>query len=240
MRLIYNKIAASLLILAASSTVAYAQVYKDEGVAPVVPCNLPCMLKDGFYIGAQVGYDSYRVRENITAPFVSVNPQISVTGWVGGLFLGYGQYINDALYLGGEVMGDYSDANSNVTTTTPFVTATSQIRVRGSWGVAVLPGVRLSDSTLAYVRLGYNWANIRAHNAATILGVGAVTINKTNSSSGFNFGVGIETLVYEDWSVRAEYTYTNYNSFTSAIGTKYNPSDNQFMLSAIYHINCLF
>lgn len=252
MRFTLTKMTTALVILAAASGVAYAQNYKGEYKGePVVatrpvPCVVPCQLKDGFYVGGQVGYDAYRVRESLTTAggALAVNPQISANGWVGGLMVGYGQYLNDAFYLGAEVFGNYSDADAgfSATATAPGATVAfnNSIRVRGSWGVAVLPGVRLNDGALGYVRLGYNWANIRTSDSITGI-PGSPGVNKSHTSSGFNFGVGIEALMYENWSVRAEYTHTNYSSFTSNFGasnTKYSPSDNQFMLGAIYHFAC--
>src|SRR3990167_1917753 len=198
-----------------------------------MPCPPPKMLKDGFYVGGQVGYDSYRVREGITLASpgtLTGNPVINATGWVGGLFVGYGQYFNDIYYLGGEVFGNYSGADQSYSLTDTG-TYNSKVEARGGYGISVLPGVKLNDASFGYVRLCYNWSNLKTTESTDIPTSG----NKSNTSGGFNYGVGIETLVYENWSVRGEYTHTGYNSFTSALNTSINPSDNQFMLGVLYH-----
>lgn len=236
------KVTSALVIFASATGLALAGGYKGEsykGESVVAPCPQPCMLKDGFYVGAQVGYDSYRVRQTVTlaAPVVvGINPVLNATGWVGGLFLGYGQYMSDYFYLGGEIFGNASDARTSWAATAGAVSYTTSVRARGSWGLALLPGVRLNDTSLGYIRLGWNWVSLRARETLTAIS----DIARTNTSNGFNYGVGIETLLYDMWSVRAEYSHTGYTNFTSnntivGTSTRFNPSDNQFMLGLIYH-----
>src|SRR5579883_2289096 len=73
-------------------------------------------LRAGPYLGAQLGFNSYWVRENITLPppsTLSGNPKINSSGWVGGLFGGYGRYFNNFYYLGGEALVNYNNAHEN-------------------------------------------------------------------------------------------------------------------------------
>ncbi|RDI44549.1 outer membrane protein [Aquicella lusitana] len=234
------KVLTASLILASSTGVAFAKGYKGEanykGEAMAAPCPPPKMLKDGWYVGGQVGYDSYRVRQNINTPSTSDiigNPVLNATGWVGGLFLGYGQYLTDLFYLGGEIFANVSDADENYSLTDTVGTYNSKFEVNSSYGLALLPGLRLNDTSLGYIRLGWNWANLKGKENIT----GGASSSKSHTSNGFNLGLGLETLVYENWSVRTEYSHTWYNSFNSGgtFGTKFNPSDNQFMLGVLYH-----
>ena len=60
-------------------------------------------------------------------------------------------------------------------------------------------------------------------------------------------GVGIESAFYTNWTVRGEYTHTGFNKISSsdvdglapanAFASTLSPSDNQFMLGLIYHID---
>lgn len=234
------KALAASLMLVSMTGLAFAKNYKGEnykGEAMPAPCPAPKMLLDGVYLGAQVGYDSYRVREGITPPDPSslvANPVINATGWVGGLMLGYGKYINDWFYLAGEIFGNVSSAQQKWSAATAFQSATDKFTVNGSWGVALLPGVRLNDTSLGYVRLGWNWANLKSQGSFNVPGVGGGSGSKTNTSNGFNFGVGIETLLWDNWSLRGEFSHTYYNSFNTTVAT-INPSDNQFMLGLLFH-----
>lgn len=222
------KVLAGALIAVSATGVALAGNYKGEGYYKGdVPCPVRG-LKDGIYLGAQVGYDSYRIRENQALPGpVNGNPAIDLTGWVGGLFLGYGQYVTNQFYLGAEILGNYSGANTSYS----FGSYNSKVTVKGSAGIDFIPGLKLNDSSLGYLRLGYKWARFQSQESLT----GGSAASKSSTQGGFNYGLGIETLVYENWSIRTEYTHTNYNSFTSGLGTKFSPSDNQVMLGVLYH-----
>ncbi len=244
-------LAASLLV--ASTTTFAVTNYKGDAVTykdykDAAPCPQPLMLRDGFYVGGQLGYDSYRLRVNtdVTTPDGSTftsNPVYNATGWVGGLFLGYGQYFNMG-YLGLEIFGNDSGASASQTSTfTPVgaggsLSLNSSVNVNGSYGISLLPGIKLNDATLGYIRLGWNRARI--HTSATATETlppvtSSVSGSANNWVSGFNYGLGLETAFYDQWSVRTEFTHTNYGSFSSGSGVSTNPSDNQFMLGLIYH-----
>lgn len=231
-----KSVAVAALLL--TSTIAFAgQKYKDVGFKDAVVPGC-AQLTDGFYVGAQGGYDVYNVKINSSAPGVGSNSvNLNANGWAGGLMLGYGKYFTN-FYLGGELFGLYSGANETVTTTNltvaPPVEFTGKVNVNGSYGLALLPGLKLNDTSLGYIRLGYNWNSIKYQESLT--GVGSAS--KTNTASGFAYGLGVETLISGNWSVRTEYTYTNYDSSSTSLGagTTVDPSDNQFMLGLIYHV----
>lgn len=240
------------VLLAASTSVLAGHNYKGEGYkgeAMPAPCPVPLTIKDGFYLGAQLGYDSYRARRNSTMNFAtfssSSNPVTNAAGFVGGLMGGYGQYFNEMYYLGGEIFVNTSGASQSSTASSTDATTTasvySKVSVGTSYGISLLPGVKLNDASLLYVRLGYNRARIKGQGTATV-GTTSVAYSNNNWSSGFNYGLGIESSFYPNWSVRGEYTHTNYNSFSAnatsganSASTSLSPSDNQFMLGLIYH-----
>lgn len=238
MRLSFSmKLIAASVILASTTGLAFAKNYKGDYKGEV--CPPPVMLKDGFYIGAQVGYDSYRVRTSFGSaafPAIFGTTVLNATGWAGGLFLGYGQYFNNLFYLAGEIFGTDSAANVRTRVTTTAGSFRGRVQANGSWGLALLPGIKLNDTSLGYIRLGWNWASLKGR--ATLLNAAGVVVasnNRTHTSNGFNFGVGIETLIVGNWSVRGEYSHTWYNNFTNAAGTKFNPSNNEYMLGVLYH-----
>ncbi|MDR3477163.1 MAG: outer membrane beta-barrel protein [Gammaproteobacteria bacterium] len=236
-------IAATLLLATTSGFAAnYKGDYKGEA-APCPACQPVNVLKDGFYVGAQVGYDSYRVRENVGiasgVSALSANPVINSTGFVGGLLAGYGQYFNSMYYLGGELFVNTSGAsqsnNATFTSGATVAQTNTKFTVGTSWGIGLLPGIKVNDSTLVYIRLGYNQARLKGRQNYTLAGVTAGT-SKNNWQGGFNYGLGMETAIYPNLSLRTEYSHTNYNSFNNNLsGTKFNPADNQYMLGLIYH-----
>jgi opacity protein-like surface antigen len=260
------------ITLAAGTSIAApsGELANYKGEAPALA---NCGLRDGFYIGAAGGYDGYKIDNDIsippiltTAPFLTMTsaPHMSVDGGVGGLFIGYGKYFDrfHNTYLGLEVFGDWSGAsrNNNLPLGTNVVTPggtylisqelTTKVKVRNNYGISLLPGIKLYDLVLLYVRLGYNWANISVNqtinntanfdsNVGVVTSAGSETLDfhQTSTVSGFNYGLGLETELYGQLSLRAEYTHTKYNSFhTSLVSTRITATDNQYMLGVIYHI----
>lgn len=202
--------------------------YKAE--PDVVPCPEPNVLRDGLYLGAQAGYDSYRVYQNTAFPGASGHATSNATGWVGGLFAGYGQTFQHLYYVAGEVFGNYSGAQvGNLTNIAGPNHYSANFTARGSFGLAVLPGLKLNDTLLAYVRLGYSWAQLKSRENTAFS-----SDSRSSTSNGFAYGLGMESYVYCNWSARAEFIHTNYNSYSTALAN-FQPSDNQYLLGVLYH-----
>lgn len=231
-----------------SSGITFAathKIYKGESCTKCQPT-----LNDGFYVGASGGYESYQMRSNNTltaAGITTLNYRVSnnSTGAVGGIFAGYGQNIRGKFHLSGEVFVNSSGAsNSQIFTVAPVglasLNATARQSVGTSYGFMVLPGFKTNPSTLAYLRLGYSRAYIKQQISA-----GGLTVNNNNWSNGFAFGVGMETALCHNWSLRGDFTHVNYNTITSNAGSAalgvtasstLTPYDNQFLLGLAYHI----
>ena len=121
---------------------------------------------------------------------------------------------------------------------TPATTATNKATYSsdGNVGIDVIPRMTLNPSTIAYVRLGYIWADLEGSDTVTATGFAPVSSSSSNWEGGFHWGVGIESAFYlKNWSVRAEYTYTTFNDVNNDLGTFENPTDNQFMVGLLYH-----
>ncbi len=226
---ISKQVLTAALVLAATTGLALAKNYKGENYKGEVaePCPPPAMLLGGFYVGAQVGYDNYRV--NVTDPDAPASMKMSVPGWLAGLYLGYGQYFN-TWYLGGEIFGNWDNANN----TDSVETARLKFQANANYGLSLLPGVRVNDTTLAYLRLGWNWANLKGKE--TDSAPPAFSSSKTNTSNGFQWGIGLETLLVGNWSVRGEVNHTGFTSFSNKTSSaKFNPSDTQVLAGITYH-----
>lgn len=233
---------ASLLVVSNSFASKHHKNYKGEyqnykGEVPIVasPCPPDNGLKDGIYLGLGAGYNAYRERQNIgltddDGDTLTANPVQHIGGFQGSIFGGYGQYF-DWFYIAGEVFYNYSGANSKFA----IEGYNSSFTIRSSYGGAILPGVRVNENSLIYARVGYN----RTFFKATESGDEGPNLNTSTWLGGINYGLGMETAIYDNFSVRGEYTYTSFNSFSSAIATRFSPSDSQFVLGLIYHFDCL-
>ena len=247
--------AISLSILAASllvSTSGYAANYKGEGgfkemaqpQQQTMMASASNGLKDGFYVGAQIGHDNYRAHQTSSEVLADGSTVVGshtpdASGLAGGLFAGYGKYF-DAFYLGGELFVNTTGADQTdsvtITSAGSTVSYSSKATVGTSWGISILPGLKVNDSTLAYVRLGYNQAHLKGQETAVDAAAVSAYSSKNDWQGGFNYGLGIETAICNNLSVRGDYSHTSYNSFSnSTTGTKFSFADNQFMLGLSYH-----
>lgn len=238
------KVAASSVLFASLATASFAGGhhaanykgdYKNEA-----PCPMPPSLMDGIYVGVQGGYDAYRVRQSLTSVIGTSSTVNSATGWVGGLNFGYGQNINEWLYLGGELLANYDGSSTRTMSFNDndgdlFL---NKVQPKGTVGLSFLPGLRLNNASLGYLRLGYDWTRFYASATAADAGGASTTANKTTTQGGWDFGLGLETLVSKNWSVRTEYNHVWYNSFSLSLpggSQSFDPSNNQFLVTAQYH-----
>lgn len=229
--------------------------YKAEVPAPM-PCPALRVLNDGFYVGIGASYDSYRIRNSlytvntagaITNP--STHEVIGATGWNGELELGYGRYF-DQFYLGAELAAAISNAEAKATSIDidGDVDASQRVRARDSYSASLIGGVKLSEASLAYIRAGYINTKFRAN--TVIEGdelSAAVSESVSKRKGGGVFGVGIETYLADNLSLRGEFDHACYKSFslnhfppvlgvtTPIAVSKFKPSNNSYTLSLIYH-----
>lgn len=220
----------SFLVFAFFSA-AFAQTYK--GYKGELPCPPVKKLKDELYVGVSGGYDAYRIRDSfsvtdITSIARSGNPVLSANGWNGGLFVGYGRYFG-WFYIAGEIFANYTGAQ----TSTSFGPYNNSISLRTSWGGSLLPGIKLNDQALLYARIGF----VRTFLQSTEKGVLGGNSTDTNWENGGEVGIGLETLLIGNLSLRAEYNHIFYTAYTTPFSTRLSPSNNQFLLGLNYHFD---
>lgn len=244
MRFSHQCILIASLLLISTESIAHRHNYKDE--AMFIPC--PLVLFDGFYLGVAAGYDSYRVNDdlNYTNPangtLFQRDPVLDAAGPVGGAFVGYGMVFWNfhRTYLGIELFGNGSagEARDQIIAQTPGLhqELETQVKIKSSYGISLLPGIKLTKGTLLYARLGYNWSHIDVDEVLINNGDEIINQEEIQTTQGFNYGIGVESAALcEYFSVRLEYSHTAYHSYDTDIGTHINPTSNQFMASLIYH-----
>lgn len=154
------------------------------------------------YVGASLG--------------VNVNSSTSVAGDAAvyravplKVFAGYGAVINQSAYLGFELMGLPGSAQ---------MSNKNNMRTSYGYGASVLPGVMLSDQTLAYLRGGV---------------VRTEFSNVNNMATGAEMGVGMQTFLTQNFDLRGEYDYTAYRTVSGI----HAPSADSYDLGLVYKFN---
>jgi len=139
----------------------------------------------------------------------NTNKYFNYRGIPGDLFVGYGANLGQGFYLAGELISTFATATIN------------DNGLKSTWGVGIslIPGLMISEHTMAYFRLGYVRTQFQPK----------TTSNKT--LNGGQLGFGLQTSLLQNWDLRGEYTYSNYSSLKGGGG---NPSSDEFSLGLIY------
>lgn len=197
-------------------------------------------LHDGFYMGLQVGYDSYKMRSNIDTVINGVsqfqqNTELNAVGLSYTLLGGFGKVFDDPLYLGFEFF--YNDSQANITQNIGYFQGQNGIYniksvILGTYGVNIMPGIKLGERTLLFLKGGYTRLDAKTYETSAVLGVNNA---QSNGANGIDYGLGLEVAIYKIWSLRGEYTHVNFEHFTTQVGTQITPSNNQFMFGVVFH-----
>ena len=244
-----NCLSYCIISLVAASLVSTASFAKDsdkknfKGYKDQCPQGL--VLKDGLYVGAAAGYDSYRMVDDVdfveSTISLSLDPRLSVNGAVGGGFIGIGHSFPNFYntYIAIELFGNGSAAQTTYETIveSPDTLFKTNVDVTSNYGIGFLPGIKLTQDTLFYVRLGYNWTTIDVEEKIFLSGALVESSHTDVTSSGFIYGLGIEAAFYGNFSARGEFSHTDYSEFDTEIESDISPANNQFMLGLIYHFD---
>ena len=209
----------SVALAAACGMALAADLPAQRPAPPFAPPLIPVFPWTGFYVGAQAGYGFGRDSAAVAgAGSFSDSPN----GVIGGAHIGYtlstqslpflGTTIGSALGPGGVigVEGDVDGSDYRRGTATagaPFfptstLRAAIQGSIRGRLGVTV-------DRALFYATGGAAFAEFRTRYVTT-LGFD----NLSHTRVGYTVGGGVEYAITNNWSLRGEYRYSDFGSFT--------------------------
>lgn len=119
-----------------------------------------------------------------------------------------------------------------------------------NFGVSLIPGYLLTDSTKLYARMGIGYGEYTSSSDNELTQYVNVQdlpgYNGQFSEHDFSYrlGVGVETMIAPKWSVRLEYDYWHYNAVdpddyyddnNNVISYTFHPSSNTVMLGMSYH-----
>ena|SRR6185312_5053387 len=182
------------------------------------------------YFGAEVGYDTgkWKLRDA-----TSVQTTSSSNGVFGGFFGGLSFTLAQRIFANIEVFGNESSTSIDSQQVNLAGGGTSQVKLRMkySYGGAVLPGFKFTDAVNGYLRLGILKSRFELHQA--IPPAGSSSNWGDNNATGGQLGLGIQGNINDLWGVRAEYDYVTYNSFT-IFGNNISAHDNQFKIGVLY------
>ena len=172
----------------------------------------------GGYLGAEVGADNYNIKTTDALGFGETFDGLSADGAVYGVFAGWDFALGDKVFAGLEVSANNSGAKVSLDVPTgpdQFGYGLS-IEAQESYGIAARLGVMVNDNTAIYGKLGRVKTKFKASvkeevdynpitNTATY-----ETATDSDSETATQYGVGLESKLGKNWSLRAEYTVLDY------------------------------
>lgn len=183
---------------------------------------------DGVYLGGQGGVVLVNSETTTTGGTTDAFDGNGAKGLTGGLLLGYGQRV-DASHFAVEVEGgassaDYQERKGNGDA--------YDMEMDYNYGISFLGGGYLTHSTLLYGRIGWMRANFDWKRTS-----GGVTRSGSADTHGFRGGLGLQTDLSAQLSLRGEYLYTNYSEYNFGTGNEtfsVTPASGTFRLGVIY------
>lgn len=233
-----RKVLLSTVAVVAISGTAFAADLPSRRAPPVfIPPPIPIFSWTGFYVGAQVGYGFGKDSATEVPAPAGATKSFNVgqlNGILGGAHVGY-NFSTQSLFGGGlggsgGVIGvegdvDGGDQRSSVA----FLNAAGrgllesdhisiEGSIRGRVGVAV-------DRALFYATGGAAFAQFR-DSYLNSLPAGGKFQELSRSRIGYTVGGGVEYAITTQWSLRAEYRYTDYGHYvdinSTALGVAFN------------------
>jgi outer membrane immunogenic protein len=189
------------LICLAGGTALAADLPSEKGPPVYAPPPPPAFSWSGVYLGGQVGYDWGTTSFTDLAPF----PGLSQSGVIGGVHIGYNYQVSQFVF------GLEGDVNAASTRDSAFSAGLSyglrenvDASIRGRIGYAF-------DRVLIYATGGGAYGSFH-----TSYNDGVAFDSFNDGRVGWTVGGGLEYAIDNNWSVRAEYRYTDYGHITDS------------------------
>jgi len=175
--------------------------------------------REGIYAGAGVGstFNHYDlVATNLLTGLTFSTPN-SPSKTLGNVFLGYGSMLfNDNLYLAAE-LGSYFPRRTVIVQDRPGVTITNllftdELHVQDYLTIDLLPGHKINENVLIYVRAGLAISQLSIDQFPAI---GVPAFNDKETKVGGRIGTGINIAVTNHFALGFDYFYTLYKKKSS-------------------------
>ena len=221
----------------------------------------------GLYLGVGGGVaslynkldSSYDVYDSSNAKIpMSLNGNFAKHGLNANVLLGYGKILKDYYYLGSELFANYFNAKTKYSyyREQNKESINGQIKNPYSFGIDIRGGYLILPRVMLYALLGTDYSKFAIKSNGSIkkkynLWKGSVQDNFNKYRWGIMPGVGVEVSLCDHLSMRAQYTYTFYQSFshtatgidengnTQSLTTKVRPDRSAFTIDFSYLWNGL-
>nr|WP_269929979.1 outer membrane beta-barrel protein [Aminobacter sp. HY435] len=198
----FGKTFAALLLGATSAAALASASHAADAQAEQAPAGFNW---SGVYVGFGGGVGAVERGTEMASGGVSVGVMdLGGQGVFAEVTAGYDYLVSERVLLGG-----FIDAHAgNIAFAVENAFGPGELSLKNKYGfdVAARAGYLLTPSTLGYVLGGYSWQHIALEVPVP------VPFDTEKDRSGYVLGVGMETAVSSNWTVKSEYRYANYGN----------------------------
>jgi len=209
---------AGMTMLAGSSALADGM---PRGSVKDVPVAVPTW--SGFYLGAGLGYGHLiaknrynEVSSDFPGGFASSFDGEGASGGFGTVVLGFDRQIRDRYVVGLFTEFDWSSIEISYQDT---LTPEQTFRVDRTFSLGARGGFLLTQTSLLYLTGGYSWSHGKNNGYFDIESIEAIdgtfAGKRTLTLQGPFVGIGMETLLGRNLSLRGEVRYTMYDDIVT-------------------------
>jgi outer membrane immunogenic protein len=164
----------------------------------------------GLYVGAGVGVGAVVHRVEVVNPDIGVDFNgLGGEGVFGELTIGYDYMVSPRFLIGAFADAHYGNIGPELNALGGLIDA--ELTNTYGFDVGARVGYLLNPSALGYVLGGYTWQRFELD--GSLLG-GAVPFEFEEDRDGYVVGVGMETVLTGNWTIKTEYRYANYGDDT--------------------------
>lgn len=192
----------------------------------------------GPYVGAGVGYGWGEVDyayEDGTTGFGDFSDSQDISGFEGGVFIGFRHQFPSGFVLGAEGGLDLSQVDGTYSTTIGANTISVEFEKNHQLFLDIKPGFVIQDDMLIYGIIGYQRAELEAEALLN----GAALGSDDDDFDAWRFGAGVERAVDERFSIRGQVYYTDYTDndydYANAQRETYGGDETSVRLGVVYN-----
>lgn len=225
----FGKTFAALLLGATSAVAISSAAHAADAQAEQATAGFNW---SGIYVGFGGGVGAVvRGTESAGPGGTAQGPDLGGDGIFAEVTAGYDHMVSERVLLGG-----FIDAHvGNIAFSVDNLLGAGEISLKNRYGfdVGARAGYLLTPSTLGYALAGYTWQNMKLDIPVE------APFNTEMDRSGYVLGLGMETVVGGNWTLKSEYRYANYGSkaVIEDVGfgaLKFEPSTHTFHVGANY------
>ena len=209
------------------------------------------------YVGVEGGFQS--LNSDMSVSVVDAdginqgNNSSSATadGGVGDVFVGVvSQPIPHKMSLALEANLTGFSAETSASYYDSYTDFTARTQWKYNFGVSLIPGYLLTDTTTLYARMGIGYGEYTSKGSGNVdkfapaQNIPGYLGDFIDHDFSYRLGAGVETAITPKWYVRLEYDYWHYNAVDpddfsnenqNVVSYTFHPSSNTVMLGVSYH-----